>query len=60
MFSKFLEAKFQSPGSFAGQQRKTMKPRSIKDADYVGKESNALTFNEEQAKVQLGEMRSEI
>ena len=58
-FNAFLEAKFQSPVNSTGQ-RKALKPRSRKDADYVGKESNALTFNVEQAKEQLEEMRSEI
>ena len=55
-FNAFLQAKFQ------GQQRRVLKPKnqSKREAAYVGKESGALSFDVEQAKVQLNEMRSEI
>ena len=60
-FNAFLQAKFQGPSGQQAGQRRTPKPvKSKKEAAYVGKESNALTFDLDKAKVQLNEMRSEI
>jgi len=57
-FNEFLQAKFQ--GMQSSSHRVNLKPKHKKEAAYVGKESNALTFDVEKAKVQLQEMRSEI